>query len=225
MHRLRGGRRRPQEVGVGPALGEVVGAGEAERRRLVLADIVGDRQKLEGGERTEDDVDLIALDQFLRLGLGAGRLAAGIGGEELDLAAGHLVVVLLQPGEHALLHLDAALRQAAGLDREQAELERRALRDRRRGEPEGRGRRAGGGGGHEFTASHLARHCIVLPLAPSGASHDCAGLAGHFVIGRCGLIRSKEKTRSSRPLDEPIAPSSAIVFRAVKPGCSAGRTA
>ena len=45
-------------------------------------------QQLEGGKRAEDDVDLVALDQFLRLGLGAGRVAAGVGGDELDLAAG-----------------------------------------------------------------------------------------------------------------------------------------
>ena len=131
LHRLRRTRRRAQEIGVGAALGEIVGAGEAERRRLVLANVIGDGEQFESRQRAEDDVDLVALDQFLRLGLGAGRLAAGVGGEEFDLAAGHLVVVLLQPGEHALFHLDAALRERAGLDGQQAELERRGLRDGR----------------------------------------------------------------------------------------------
>ena len=59
-------------------------------------DVVGDREQFEGGERPEDGVDLVALDQFLRLGLGAGRVAAGVGGDELDLAAGEGVVLFLQ---------------------------------------------------------------------------------------------------------------------------------
>ena len=93
----------------------------------VVAHVVGDGQQLEGGERPQDDVDLVALDHLLRLGLGAGRVAAGVGDEQLDLAAGERVVLLLQERGDALLHLDAALRERAGLDGEQADLERRGL--------------------------------------------------------------------------------------------------
>ena len=117
-------------------------AARLSSRDLLVADVVGDGQKLEGGERAEDDVDFVALDQFLRLGLGAGRGAAGVGGDEFDLAAGHRVIGLLQIGEHALLHLDAALGERTGLDREKTELERRGLRDRRAPES----RRTGRGG-------------------------------------------------------------------------------
>ena len=84
-------------------------ARQADQRRGVVAHVVGDRQQLEGGERAQDDVDLVALDHLLRLGLGAGRVAAGVGDQQLDLAAGERVVLLLQERGDALLHLDAAL--------------------------------------------------------------------------------------------------------------------
>ena len=47
--------------------------------------------------------------------------------QQIDLAAGERVALLLQKRGDALLHLDAALRQRAGLDGQQADLERRAL--------------------------------------------------------------------------------------------------
>ena len=122
------GRRGPDDERVGLALRHVLGGGEADQRRGVVAHVVGDGEQLEGGERAEDDVDLVALDHLLRLGLGAGRVAAGVGDQQLHLAAGQRVVLLLQERGDALLHLDAALRQRPGLDREQADLERRALR-------------------------------------------------------------------------------------------------
>ena len=136
----------------------------------MLRDIVGDGEQFESGERPEDGVDLVALDQFLRLGLGAGRVAAGVGGEEVDLAAGEGVVLLLQVRDDALFHLDTALRQRSGLDGEQAELERRGLRDRRRREFERRQRGAGGRRGHKFTAGNFARHRIPPSVAPRGAA-------------------------------------------------------
>ena len=128
---------------------------------LHLRDVVGDRQQLEGGERPEDDVDLVALDQLLHLGLGAGRAAAGVGGEELHLAAGHRVVLFLQKREDALLHLDAALGERAGLHGQQAELEGRGLRVDR-----GRVQRgdAGAGGQHALEyGSAFDRHWHSLP--------------------------------------------------------------
>ena len=71
---------------------------------------------------------MFALDQFLRLGLGARRIAAGVGRDELHFTAGESVVLFLQIGDGALLHLDAALRERARLDGQQTELERRTLR-------------------------------------------------------------------------------------------------
>ena len=106
-------------------------------------------KQLERRQRTEDGIDLVALDQFLGLGLGAGRIAAGIGGDEVDLAAAHRVIRLLQIGQHALFHLDAALGERPGLHRQKAELERRGLRDSGRRKAGERSRRAGGGTGQQ----------------------------------------------------------------------------
>ena len=92
-------------------------------------DVIGDGKQLECGERAEDHVDVVALDQFLRLGLGAGRIAAGVADHQLDLATGQHVVAVLEEEVGALLHLDAALRQRAGLDGEQADADRLVLCD------------------------------------------------------------------------------------------------
>ena len=127
--------------GLACALGHVFRRGEADQRCRVVAHIIGDGEELEGGERPEDDVDLVALDQLLRLGAGAGRIAAGVGRDEIDLAPRERVALLLQEGEDSLFHLDAALRQRAGLDGEQADLERRLSVDI--GRPHRRNRGAG----------------------------------------------------------------------------------
>ena len=134
VHRLRGRRRGAQQIRIGRALGKIVGGREAERRHFLLLHILVDGIELEGRKRAEDHIDLVALDQFLGLGLGAGRVAAGIGGDEVHLAAADRIIFFLQIGQDALLHLNAALGERTGLHRQQAELERRGLRDRRRRE-------------------------------------------------------------------------------------------
>ena len=67
---------------------------------------------------------LSALDQLLGLGLGGRRVAAGIGDDELR-PCGRRACCSSAPQERgdALLHLDAALRERAGLHRERAYLE------------------------------------------------------------------------------------------------------
>src|SRR6202008_246974 len=94
-----------------------------------------------GRERAKNEIDFVALDQFLGFGLGAGRRAAGIGGNEIDLTPGDRVVGLLQKGQHALFHLDAALGERTNLYGKKADFDRRRLGDR------GRGKRAESGGG------------------------------------------------------------------------------
>ena len=42
----------------------------------MIADVVGDGEQFEGREWSEDNIHAVALDHFLRLGLGAGRIAA-----------------------------------------------------------------------------------------------------------------------------------------------------
>ena len=205
MHRLRGGCRSADEIRIGAALRHVFGSGEAQQRNLVLRDVVGNRQQFEGRERSEDGVDFVALDQFLNFGLGAGGIAAGVGGEEFDVAAGDLVVVLLQPGLHALFHLDAALRQRTGLDGEQAELEGRCLRDGRRGEFERHRGGAGGGRSHEFTARNLTRHCIPPIVALIGLC--CLWPCRPFFVGRLRPYRHHTRKGLPRPPRRPLNPS------------------
>src|SRR5262249_8790107 len=124
-------------------LRHVLGGGETDQRRRIVAYVVGDREELKGGERAEDHIDLVALDQFLRLGLGAGRIAASVGGDQFDLAVGRHVFLLAEKGEDPLLHLVAALRERAGLHREQADFEGGRLRPNERrlqhGQAAGRG--------------------------------------------------------------------------------------
>src|SRR5262249_23740570 len=130
--------------------------------------------------RAEDGIDLVALDDLLRLGLGTGRVAARIGDEQLDLAARERVALLLEEGRDALLHLDAALRQRSRLDREQADLEGRALGDGGRGETRGGG--AGAGGQHALEdGSPLDCHDISLP---GRCSLRASGLAGSAIAWR-----------------------------------------
>ena len=84
------------------------------------------------------------------------------------LRPGHLVVVLFQPGDYTLFHLDAALRQPAGLDGEQAELERCALRDRRCRKFEGCCCGADGCRSHELAATNFNGHRYPPSVAPVG---------------------------------------------------------
>jgi hypothetical protein len=160
---LRRRRRRPDDERVSPALGDVLGSRQADQGGGIVAHIVEDREQLEGRQRPDDDVDLVALDQLLRLGLGARRVAAGVGNDEVDLAAGQRAVLLLEEGADALLHLDAALGERAGLDREQADLERRALGDRRHADGGGGG--AGRGARQELAAIETDSHCVSSLVA------------------------------------------------------------
>ena len=142
--RLRGTGRAAGEPGVGLALREVFGRGRAGHdRRPGLADVVVDGDRLECGERPDDDVHLVALDQFLGLGACTRRVAAGVGDEQFDLAAGDGVVALLEEELNAFLHLLAASGERAGAHREEADADRIALRESSRGQDEGCGRGQG----------------------------------------------------------------------------------
>jgi hypothetical protein len=86
---------------------------------------------LERGERAHDHRDFVTLDQFDRLGLGARGIAAGVRHHHVDLAARQSHVAVAQEGGDAFLAVDAAGSERSGLDGKDADLERRALRDRR----------------------------------------------------------------------------------------------
>jgi len=68
----------------------------------------------------DDGVDLVALDRFLRAGLGGGRLPGGVERDHLDLPARELACADRDRGR-ALLPSGGRPRQRAGLDREEAD--------------------------------------------------------------------------------------------------------
>ena len=102
-------------------------AATAERRDFLFADVVGDRQRLEGGERTDHALDVVLLHQFLRLGARGCRHAGRVGDDQLDLASGQRVVALLQEHRQREFHVDAARGQRPGLGRQQADADRSAV--------------------------------------------------------------------------------------------------
>ena len=164
MQSLGSGRRGAQQIRIGLPLGEIVSRRQAERWQLLLLDVVVDGVKLEGRERTKNEIDFVTLDQLLGFGLGAGRRAAGIGGNEIDLAPRDRVVGLLQKGQHALFHLDAALGKRPDLYGKKTDFDRRRLGDRGRGKTAESG--GGSSAGEKRPATDLARHHHLLRLAP-----------------------------------------------------------
>jgi hypothetical protein len=108
-------------------LRHVLGRGDAERRHLLFRQIVGDRQRLEGGQRADQAMDVVLLDQLLSLGAGGRGNAGGVGNDQLDLAAGEGVVARLQEHGEGEIHVDAAGGQRPGLGREQADADRAAV--------------------------------------------------------------------------------------------------
>ena len=133
---LRRGAEHAHHPRIGLALRQILGRRHRQRRHLRLADVVVDGVGLEGGERAEDGVDMVALDQLLRLGLGARGVAAGIAEKDLDLAPGKHAVMLFEADVEPLIHLDAAGGERPGLDREQAQPDRPGILCRRSGRGE-----------------------------------------------------------------------------------------
>ena len=108
-------------------LRHVLGRRDAERRHLLFGQIVGDRERLEGGQRADHAMDVVLFDQFLRLGARGCGNAGGVGDDQLDLAAGERVVAFLQEHRQRELHVDAAGGERPGLGRQQADADRSAV--------------------------------------------------------------------------------------------------
>jgi hypothetical protein len=102
---------------VGLPLCNVLGRRETDERGGLVPHLVGDGKQLEGGERAEDDVDLVD----------PGRIAAGVGDQQLHLLP--CVALLLGERRDPLLHLDAALGERAGLNGQKSNLAGHALRE------------------------------------------------------------------------------------------------
>ena len=129
--RLRRGADGAHEPGVGLALREVLSRRRARHdRRARRADVVVDGERLERGERPDQHRHLQPLDQLLRLGARLGGIAAGVGDDELDLAAGDGVVALLEKELDAFFHLLAAGGERAGAHGQETDPDRLGLRVR-----------------------------------------------------------------------------------------------
>jgi hypothetical protein len=73
-------------------LRHVLGRRDGKRWGLGLADIVVDRQRLEGGERANQTKDIVALDELLRLGACGRGNAGSVGDNQFDLPARKLLL-------------------------------------------------------------------------------------------------------------------------------------
>src|SRR5499427_6545548 len=174
VHALRGGGGGADEEGIGLALGHVFGRREAQDRHLRLGGVVADGQKLEGCQRPQDHVDVVALDELLRLGLGARGIASSVRHDQLDLPAGEDVVAVLQEADHALLHLDASRGERPRLHGQEPDLDGLLLREGGRPREGGSGR----GADQEVPTREPRRHGLLLWRACAWRTCTAGGLAG-----------------------------------------------
>jgi hypothetical protein len=123
---LRRRRGEANEPRVWVTLRHVLGGSDAQRRHFLFRQIIGDRERLEGRERTDDAVDVVFLDQFLRLGPRGGGNAGRVGNDQFDLAARKCIVAFLQEHRQREFHVDPAGSERAGLGRQQADADRSA---------------------------------------------------------------------------------------------------
>jgi hypothetical protein len=110
VHRLRRRAVHVDDVVALLLLREVVLCcrGRRDQRHFRLQHVVVDGERLEGGERSDDHVDFLALDKLLRLRFRESGLPGRVGEDDVDLASGEGVVALLQEQVDAFLHLPAA---------------------------------------------------------------------------------------------------------------------
>ena len=122
VHRLGCGSVHVDNVDALLLLGEIVlrGGSRRDQRCFRLQHVLVDGERLEGGERPDDHVDLLALDELLRFRLRESGLPGRVGKKDVDLASGEGVVALLQEQVDAFLHLPAARRERPGAHREEA---------------------------------------------------------------------------------------------------------
>jgi hypothetical protein len=109
-------------------LRQILGAAEAHGWHLMLAEIVLDRELFESGERSHDEIDFIALDQFDCFRFGGCRHARGIGDEKFDLATGQREVLVFEEARDPFLKMNASGGEPAGFYCHEPDLDRPLLR-------------------------------------------------------------------------------------------------
>ena len=131
VHRLRRRAVHVDDVVALLPLREVVlrRRGRRDQRHFRLQHVIVDRERLEGGERPDDHVDLFALDELLGFRLCESGLPGRVGEDDVDLASCEGVVALLQEQVDAFLHLPAARGERPGAHGEEAHAQVFALSD------------------------------------------------------------------------------------------------
>jgi len=103
---------RAHDVLAAPTLGQILGGdGRRERRDLAALDVRQERVGFRGAQRSDEELHALALDERPRLREGGGGLRLGILDEQLDLARGQALALLLEVELEAVLHLLAVRRQ------------------------------------------------------------------------------------------------------------------
>jgi len=102
----------------------IFGRSRGDQRNSPFTNVIGDRQQFESRKRTKNHIDLITLDQFHQFGLGAGRIASGVGSQQFDLAANERIALFFQEGTDTLAHLISALGERTSFDGKQADFYR-----------------------------------------------------------------------------------------------------
>ena len=77
-------------------LRHVLGSSYAESRDFFFGNIIGDCQRFESCQRSDQAMNLVLLNQLLRLGARGGRNTCRIGHDQFGLAARERVVAFLQ---------------------------------------------------------------------------------------------------------------------------------
>ena len=121
-------------------LRHVLGRSDTKRRNFLFGEVVGNRQRLKGRERTDDAMDVIFLDQLLRLGPCGRRNTGRVGDDEFDLSACQRIFPFLQKHRQRQIHVDAARGERACLGGQQPDANWVVAR---RGKGKARGRNLG----------------------------------------------------------------------------------
>src|SRR5262249_46086428 len=122
---------RAGKVGIAFSLRDIFGTGEGQRRHFCLSQVIDRREQFERGKRSEHDVDLVALDNFLCLIFRTRRIAARALDNQIDPSPRQREIRIVEKRADALLEMNAAGGKRAGFYSEQADLEWRILCDRR----------------------------------------------------------------------------------------------
>ena len=199
------GEGYPHEIGRAPGQ---AGAGGVHQhgRDLGLGDERRDGDRVGGEAEAGEEIDLVALNQLLRVALGDFRLRAAIvAGQQHDLAPGDRVAVLAHIELGAILHPLALIGEEAGEGADEADLDRGAA---------GLVRTRGCGDEQEGEQERGAPHHATWIGSSAGRSS-----LRQFLVGRPARSSSSSRVRSRRSSAMPASdlPSHSFARSAIGP--------